>query len=388
MIRSIMFFILGLIATQTPATDKVKVGFVTTLSGPGAAIGIDVRDGFNLLVKMNSGKLGNLPAQVIVADDATNPEQGKQAVDRMLKLEKVDIMTGIVFSNVLFASLPAIFEARIPYLSPNTGPEDFAGAKCNPNFYAVAWQNEDLSAAMGKWMTDRGFKSAVLIAPNYPGGRETLNGVKRSYKGPAQEVYTKLGQLDYGAELASIRAAKPDALYMFLPGGMGINFVKQFVAAGMSQDIRLVMTGVTADEDILKPLGSLMLGTFNSSHWAHDLDNEANRRFVAAFEKEHGRLPSMFAAQAYDTALLIDSAIRDAKGRIENPAAFRRALEAANFKSVRGPFKFNRNHYPIHDIYLRVVVQDSKGRITNKTVGTIAKQFADPFADKCSMPKL
>jgi branched-chain amino acid transport system substrate-binding protein len=377
-----------ILPTAVFAADKVKVGFVTTLSGPGSAIGIDVRDGFNLLVKMNGGKLGGLPAQVIVADDATKPEQGKQAVERMLNLEKVDVMTGIVFSNVLFAALPSIFDAKIPYLSPNTGPEDFAGAKCHPNFYAIAWQNEDLSAVMGKWMTDKGFKNVMMIAPNYQGGRETLNGVKRGYKGPAQEIYTKLGQIDYGAELTSIRAAKPDALYMFLPGGMGINFVKQFVAAGMSRDIQLVMTGVTADEDVLKPLGNLMLGTFNTSHWGHDLDNEANRKFVAAFEKEYGRLPSMFAAQSYDTALAIDSGIRGAKGRIENAAAFRRGLEAANFKSVRGPFKFNKNHYPIHDIYLRVVVQDAKGRITNKTVGTVARQFADPFAEKCNMPKL
>ena len=380
--------VLALVPAMAIAADKVKVGFVTTLSGPGGVIGADVRDGFNLLVKMNGGKLGGLPAQVVVADDATNPEQGRQAVDRMVKLEKVDVMTGIVFSNVLFAALPSIFDAKIPYLSPNTGPEDFAGAKCHPNFYAVAWQNEDLSAVMGKWMTERGFKNVMMIAPNYQGGRETLNGVKRGYKGQAQEIYTKLGQIDYGAELSTIRNAKPDALYMFLPGGMGINFVKQFVAAGMSKDIQLVMTGVTADEDVLKPLGNLMLGTFNTSHWAHDLDNEANRRFVAAFEKEYNRLPSMFAAQAYDTALAIDAGIRDAKGRIENPAAFRRGLEAANFKSVRGPFKFNRNHYPIHDIYLRVVVQDAKGRITNKTVGTVARQFADPFADKCNMPKL
>ncbi|MSQ69908.1 MAG: ABC transporter substrate-binding protein [Betaproteobacteria bacterium] len=374
------------LALPVTAADRVKVGFISTLSGPAGAIGADVRDGFNLLIKMNAGKLGGLPAEVSVTDDGVNPETGKQAVERMLKRDRVDFMTGIVFSAVLLPVLPAILESKTFYLSPNTGPEDYAGAKCNPYFFAVAWQNEDLAAAMGTFVNEKGFKNLQLIAPNYPGGRETLNGFKRTFKGKYTETYTKLGQLDYAAELAEMRAGKPDALFMFLPGGMGINFIKQFVAGGLSKDVQLFVPGYSADEDSIKPLGETLLGTFNTSQWAHDLDNAANRKFVEAFQKEHKRLPTMYAAQGYDTAQSLDAAIRDVKGKIEDKAALRKALEAARFASVRGNFKFNKNHYPIHDIYMRVVGKDAQGRITNRTIGTVVKNFADPFVTSCKMP--
>ena len=374
------------LALQVGAADRIKVGFISTLTGPAGSIGADVRDGFNLRIKMNGGKLGALPAEVIVTDDGVNPETGKLAVERMLKRDRVDIMTGIVFSAVLLPVLPAILESKTFYLSPNTGPEDYAGAKCNPYFFAVAWQNEDLAAAMGSFVMEKGFKNVQLIAPNYPGGRETLNGFKRTYKGKYNETYTKLGQLDYAAEIAEMRAGKPDALFMFLPGGMGINFVKQFVAGGLSKDTQLFVPGFSADEDSIKPLGDTLLGTFNTSQWAHDLDNPANRRFVDAFQKEFKRLPTMFAAQGYDTAQALDAAVRDVKGKIEDKAALRKALEAARFSSVRGSFRFNNNHYPIHDIYMRLVVKDAQGRITNRTIGTAVKNFADPFAGQCKMP--
>jgi branched-chain amino acid transport system substrate-binding protein len=380
--------VLALAAMSAPAADRIKVGFVSTLSGPAAAIGIDVRDGFNLVAKLNGGRLGGLPAEVIVVDDAVNPDTGRQAVERLLRRERVDIMTGIVFSAVLLPVLPSILETKTFYLSPNTGPQDYAGEKCNPYFFAVAWQNEDLSAAMGRFVSDKGFKNVVLMAPNYPGGRETLNGFKRTYKGKFEEVYTKLGQLDYAAELATIRASKPDAMFVFLPGGMGINFVKQFVASGMSKDTQLFVPGFNADEDILKPLGETMLGTFNTSHWGHDLDNAANKKFVEAFRKEYNRTPTMYASQGYDTALLLDAAIRDVKGKIEDKKAFGRALAAARFQSTRGSFKFNKNHYPIHDIYMRVVSKDATGVVTNRTLGKAVADHADPFAASCKMPAL
>jgi branched-chain amino acid transport system substrate-binding protein len=307
-------------------------------------------------------------------------------VDRMIQRDRVDFMTGVVFSAVLLPILHSILDSKTFYLSPNTGPRDYAGSKCHPYFFAVAWQNEDLSTAMGRFMTEEGFKNVYAIAPNYPGGHETLHGFKRSYKGNYQEFYTKLGQLDYGAELSTIRAAKPDAVFMFLPGGMGINFIKQFVAGGLSRDIKLFVPGFSADEDTIKPLQEVLLGAFNASQWAHDLPNEANRKFVAAFEREYQRLPSMFAAQAWDTIALIDAAVRDTKGRIEDKDAVRNALRAARFESVRGTFKFNRNHYPIHDIHMRVVERDAKGRITNRTVGKIMEAYADPYAHECKMP--
>jgi branched-chain amino acid transport system substrate-binding protein len=375
-----------LFATSVYAADKVKVGFLSTLSGPGAGLGIDIRDGFNLATKHLNGQFGGLPVELIVADDQQKPEVAQQISEKFLKKDKVDFMTGIVFSNIMLAVGQPVFDHKTFYLSANAGPSQYAGEQCNPYFFNVAWQNDNLHEAVGKYVQDKGFKNVVLVAPNYPGGKDAMSGFKRFYKGKiGEEVYTKLGQLDYAAELAQIRSLKPDALFFFLPGGMGINFVKQFVATGLSKDIQLFAPGFSADEDVIKAVGAPMLGLFNSSHWAHDMDNAENKRFVADFQKEYGRLPSLYAAQGYDTALLIDAAVRDTKGKLEDKNLLRQALEAKRFKSVRGDFKFNSNHYPVQNYYLRVIGRDAQGRVTNKTMGTVFTEHADAYVGQCKM---
>lgn len=372
------------------AADAVKVGLLSTLSGPGAGIGIDVRDAFQLAVKLNGGKLGGLPAEVVVADDQASPDVGRQTADRLVKRDKVDFMTGIVFSNVMLAVGAPTFASKTFYISANAGPSQYAGEHCNPYFFSASYQNDNMHEAVGKTVADKGFKRVALIAPNYPAGKDALAGFKRFYKGGEviMETYTPLSQLDYGAELSKLRAAKPDAVYIFLPGGLGINFIKQFVGAGLSKDMTLFGPGFSGDEDVIKAVGEPMLGMFNTSQWGHDMDNAANKKFVAAFEKEFGRLPTLYAAQAYDAAGLIDAAVRDTKGKLDDKAAVRRALEAARFDSVRGAFKFNTNHYPVQDYYLRVITKDAKGRITNRTMGTVFKNHADAYVGACKMPAL
>jgi branched-chain amino acid transport system substrate-binding protein len=369
------------------STEPVKIGLLSTLSGPGAGLGIDIRDGFQLAIKLGGGKLGGRPAEVIIADDQASPDVGRQTADRLVKRDKVDFMTGVVFSNVMLAVGAPTFQSKTFYVSANAGPSQYAGDQCNPYFFSASWQNDNLHEAVGKTVMDKGYKKVALIAPNYPAGKDALTGFKRFYKGEiASETYTQLTQLDYGAELSQLRASKPDAVYIFLPGGLGINFIKQFVGAGLSKDMTLFGPGFSGDEDVIKAVGEPMLGMFNTSQWAHDLDNAANKKFVAAFEKEFGRLPSLYAAQGYDAAKLIDAAVRDSKGKLEDKAAVRKALEAAKFDSVRGAFKFNVNHYPIQDYYLRVITKNAKGQITNRTIGTVFKNHADAYAGSCKMP--
>ncbi len=375
--------------TGAYATETVKVGLLTTLSGPGAGLGVDIRDGFQLVVTLNGGKLGGLGAEVVIADDAANPETGRQTADRLIKRDKVDFLTGIVFSNVMLAVGAPTFASKTFYISANAGPSQLAGAQCNPYFFAVSWQNDNLHEAVGHYVAEKGFKKLALVAPNYPAGKDALTGFKRYYKGDvALEVYTQLKQLDYGAELSRIRAAKPDAVYIFLPGGLGINFIKQFVGAGLNKETKLFGPGFSADEDVIKAVGAPMLGMFNSSHWAHDLDNAANKTSVTAFEKAYGRLPSLYASQGYDAARMIDAAVRDVKGNIEDKAALHKALAAAKFDSVRGALKFNTNQYPIQDYYIREIVKDAKDRVTNRTVGVAFKNHADAYVGECKMPPL
>ncbi len=376
----------GAMSMAAQAADKVKVGFVSTLSGPGGILGVAIRDGFQLGIEHTGGKLGGLPVELLIEDDQQKPDVAKQLTDKLIKRDKVDFITGIVFQNILQAAQASVLGSETYYISPNTGPSELAGAGCNPYFFAVSWVSDSYSEATGKNMTDKGYKNVFVIAPNYPGGKDVVNGFKRYYKGNyAGEVYTKLGQLDYAVEISQMRAAKPDAVFFFLPGGMGVNFLKQWHQAGMNKEFPLFGTGWSFDQDTLAAVGEPTLGALNASHWNLDLDNAANKKFVADFEKKFGRLPNEFAAQGYDAAMLIDAAVRDVKGKIEDKAALRKALEAANFKSVRGAFKFNKNHFPIQNYYLRQVVKDDKGRFVNKTAGTIFTDHQDAYVSACNM---
>ena len=383
--------LVGLAALLVPlaaaAADKVRVGFVSTLSGPSAALGIDIRDGFLLAVKLNGGKLGGLPAEVLVSDDQFKPDVAKQLFEKNVKRDKVDFMTGVVFSNIMLAALPEALDANTIYLSPNAAPSPMAGKDCNPLFFAVSWPNDAYHEAAGQYATQRGMKSVYLLAPNYQAGKDSLTGFKRMYKGQViGENYTKLGQLDYAAELAEIRAAKPQVLYVFLPGGMGINFIKQFVGAGLGKDMTLLLPGFSADQDVITPVGAAMSGIFNTAHWSPDFSNPANQKFMAEFQKEYKRVPTVYASQGYDTALLINAAVRDVKGKVEDREAVRKALKAARFESVRGAFKFNTNQNPIQNYYVRTVGSDGKGGLINKSFNEpILRDHGDAYVQSCPM---
>ena len=374
-----------LAAGAAEAADSVKIGMITTLSGGGASLGIDIRDGFELAMKQKGGQLGGVPTELIVVDDAREVENAKQAATRLLKQDNVDIVTGIVWSNLAMAVVPGVTREGKVYISPNAGPSALAGANCDKNYFNVAWQNDNLHEAMGQYVSDMGYKKVYLVAPNYPAGKDALEGFKRYYKGEvAAEVYTKLGQVDYAAEIANLRAAAPDAVFFFLPGGMGINFVKQYAQAGLIKDIPLFGPAFSFDEGILKAVGDAAVGTFNTSQYSHDLDNEANKAFVAAFVEAYGRKPSLYASQGYDAAMLIDSAVAKVGGNVADNEAFRTALKAADFTSVRGAFKFNTNNHPIQDIYVREVVKDGDA-VTNKVVGKVFTDHGDAYAAECKM---
>ncbi|ARP96654.1 ABC transporter substrate-binding protein [Bordetella genomosp. 13] len=367
--------------------DTIKVGIANDISGPFAALGAEARDGFNLAIKQLGGKLGGQPAEFLQTDMGGNPDQARQLATRYIQREKVDFFTGPIGSNVALAVGPALFAAKVPYLSNNPGPSQYAGAQCNKFWFGTTYQNDAFHEVAGKVAADRGYKKMFIVAPDYPAGKDALTGFKRGYKNPvANERYTKLGQIDYAAELAEIRAAAPEAVYIFLPGGMGINFVKQFVAAGLSQNIKLVGPGFSADEDVIPAVGEPMLGMVNTAQWAHDLDVPQNKQFVDAFRKEYnGRYPSVYAAQAYDVIMAMDAAVKQAGGKASDRDAIVAALEKADFPSVRGSFTYGRNHYPIQAYYAREVGKDAQGRITNKLVGKVYDKHQDVYVGECKL---
>jgi len=355
----------------------VKIGMITTLSGGGASLGVAIRDGFMLAIKQS----GRTDVEVIVEDDQRKPDIAVQLADRMIQSDKVDILTGIVWSNLAMAVVPSVTAQGKFYISPNAGPSALAGKGCHKNYFNAAWQNDNLHEAAGAWANTAGFKNSFILAPNYPAGVDALNGYKRFYKGKiAGEVFTKLGQKDYAGEIAQIRASGADSVFFFLPGGMGIAFLKQYADSGVN--LPLVGPAFSFDQDILQAVGDAALGVHNTSQWNKDLDNPANKAFVAAFVKEYGRLPSLYASQGYDTANLILSALD--KADVKDADAFRAALEAADFASVRGKFRFGPNHHPIQDIYVREVVKEGDV-YTNRLVGVALKDRGDAYAAECRM---
>jgi len=369
--------ILGLFINPVFANGhkKIKVGMITTLSGGGSGLGIDVRDGFLLAVK------GDKHFEVIVKDDQRKPDIAVQIADKMIQSDKVDVLTGIIWSNLAMAVVPAAVKQGKFYLSPNAGPSKLAGKGCHKNYFNVAWQNDNLHEAAGGYGNTAGYKNSFILAPNYPAGKDALTGYKRFFKGKIEkELYTKLGQKDYAAEIAQIRSSKADSIYFFLPGGMGISFMKQLSQSGIN--LPVIGPAFSFDQGILKAVGDAALGVKNTSQWSKDLDNKANKKFVQDFQKEYGRLPSLYASQGYDTGKLLISALNVAD--VKDQDKFRSALKNANFESTRGSFKFDTNQHPIQDIYVREVIKEGK-ILTNKIISTGLKSRSNAYVKDCPL---
>ncbi len=383
--KSILTVFFFFIAVQFCAAEPVKIGMITTLSTKAGYLGEDIRDGFKLAIDQEGGKLGGIPVELMVEDDGRKPEKGKQIAERFIKKDNAKILTGIVFSNVAMAVVPKVVREGTVYLSTNAAPSKLAGKGCDPNYFSVSYQNDNLDEVVGQYVSEAGHKSVYLIAPNYPAGKDHLAGFKRYYQGTIKgEVYTKLGQSDYAAEIAALRAAKPEAVFFFLPGGMGINFLKQYAQAGLSKEIPVYGPAFSFDERILKAVGPAAMGVKNGSQWTHDLDNPANIEFVKAYLKAYGRMPTLYAAQGYDTARLIGSALKAVNGGLGDLSMFKAALKKADFDSVRGNFRFGTNQHPIQDVYIREVVQTENG-YTNKTVKKVFADHVDAYASECQM---
>ncbi len=373
-------------ALPAAAQSPVKIGLITTLSGPGGYLGEDVRDAFALAIEQEGGKLGGVPVELMVEDDGLKPGQAKQVAEKFIKTGNAKILTGIIFSNVAVATVPDVLDAGAFYISPNAGPSNFAGKDCNENYFVASWQNDSLHEAAGQQATTLGYKKMAILAPNYQAGKDALAGFKRMYKGEVvAEIYTKLDQTDFSAEMAQIRAAKPDAVFQFHPGGLGITFIKQYVQAGLKDSIPMVVAAPSLDNRILEAVGPAAQGIRLSSHWNTDFDNASNKQFVAAFEKKYNRVPTFYAGQGYDTALLIASALKATNGRVEDAAAFRNALRKADFPAIRGSFKFANNQHPIQDWYALSVVKGEGDKLSIKTGGKILSNHGDVYAKDCKL---
>ena len=379
--------ILGLGLPAAFAQQSVKIGFVSTFSGPQAAIGEDMRRSVDLAVEHLGGKMAGKPIQIVYEDDQFKPDVGKQKSEKLVQQDKVDFVSGYIWSNVLLASLKTVVdEGDTILIGANAGPSQIAGPLCNKNFFSTSWQNDQTPMAMGEYLNKKGVKNLYLMGPNYAAGKDMLAGVKLTYKGKiVGEDYTKWpGQLDFSAELAKIAQVKPEGIFIFYPGAHGVQFLKQYVQAGLNKTIPLYQV-FSIDAITLPQQGAMALGTLGAQEWVNDLPNEQNKRYVADFKKKYGVYPSYYGAQSYDAIMLIDSAVEALKGDLKDKAKVRAEIMKANFKSLRGGFKFNTNHFPIQNFYIQETVKDADGQMTVKTIATAVKDGKDPYYEKCSM---
>jgi len=377
--------VLGVAASAAGAQEKLKIGLLTTLSGPPAALGNQQRNGFQLALKQMGGKLGGREVELIIQDDELKPDVAVIKAKALVERDKVDFVVGPIFSNILQAILKPVTDSSAFLISPNAGTSNFAGKECNANLFVTSYQNDQNHEVLGKYAQDSGIKKAFIMAPNYQAGKDSLAGFKRYFKGEVvDEVYVPLNQLDYAAELSKIAAAKPDAIFVFLPGGMGVNFVKQFRQAGLADSIKF-LSAFTVDESTLPAQQDAAVGFFGGANWAPNLDNAANKKFVADYEKEYNAVPASYAFQAYDAAQLIDSALKATKGDTANKDALRAAMMKADFVSPRGGFKFNTNHYPIQDFYLVKVAKRADGKFQTEIAQKVFSDYKDPHVADCAM---
>jgi branched-chain amino acid transport system substrate-binding protein len=375
------------LANPAMAADSIKIGFVSTFSGPTAVIGNDMRNSFELALDHMGRKMGGKPVEVIYEDDGQKPDVGKQKTEKLVQSDKVDFIAGYIWSNVLLASLKTAVDSQTFLVSANAGPSQLAGELCSPYVFSTSWQNDQTPQAMGEFMNQKGVKSVFLIGPNYAAGKDMLAGVKSTFKGEIKgEEYTVWPtQLDFSAELSKARASGAASIFVFYPGAAGVQFLNQYAQAGLKAQMPLY-TAFTVDELSLPLQKENALGVPGAQEWVNDLPNEQNKKFVADYRKKYpGLRPTYYGAQAYDAAQLINSAVVAVKGDTSKKDAMKAEMEKANFKSLRGPFKFGNNHIPIQNFYLQDVVKDADGALSLKTVATIVKDSQDRFHDKCLM---
>ena len=372
-------------ATPAMAQQKIKIGFISTFSGPQGVMGEFMKESVELALDHLGRKVGGLDVEMFYGDDQVKPDVGVQVAEEMLKKHQVDFVSGIIWSNVMMAVVPVVTGANKIMVGTNAGASPLAGSQCNELYFSTSWNNDQTPEAMGKFLQDTGVNDIYVLAPNYQAGKDMVAGLKRYYKGRiVEEIYTKLGQQDYQAEITQLRSKNPKAVFAFYPGGMGIQFLRQYDQAGLRGKLPLY-TVYTVDEISIPAVKDAAVGIYETRYWSPDLKNAPNQKFVNDYKKKYGKLPVFYGAQSYDSIMLIDSAVKATKGNLKDTKALVQAMRKADFPSLRGPFQYNVNHHPIQNFYLLKAEKVKSGDIEMHIQKTIFEKHKDSYYQDCKM---
>jgi branched-chain amino acid transport system substrate-binding protein len=375
-------------AASGAAAQELRIGFLNTTTGGGALIGKHLENGWKLGLEhagwtKDGDKLGGVPTKIFYADDQGKPDVGLKEVDKFLKQDKVHIVSGIIWSHVMLTIQKPIFESKVMILSTNAGPSPLAGEQCNPLFTSSSFMNDGNAEATGVMATKDGIKTVVAMAPNYQAGKDNVNGFVRTYKGGkvVETILFKVGETDYQADLAKVRAVKPQALYIFAPGAMGVAFMKQWASSGLNKEIKLYSI-YTIDGVTLPGIGDAAIGATEAGHWNPDLDNAKNKRFIKDYMAKFGHMPSYFAVQSYDAPELIAKAMKAVGGKTDDMGAVAKAIRKGTMDSPRGTIKYNVNGMVMQPYWRLNVVKGADGKPTIKGAEKIL-DHKDAYWEKC-----
>jgi branched-chain amino acid transport system substrate-binding protein len=384
--RALLLIAVTLLAGPALGQEKIRLGWIAAVSGPFNLAAAEQKRGFDIALEHLGNRLGGVPVEVITGDSKGNPGATVQELSRLIDRDRVDLITGLTASNEILAAIKPITDARIFLIGSYGGPAQAAGEGCSPYYFNTSFQNDQVTEGIGAYMTQKGVKKLYLMAMDYEAGHEHSNAARKGYTADVvAQVFTPIAQVDFASDIAKVRASGADAVWAFYPGAAGIAFTRQWAQGGMQGKIPLYSNVALSEPLLFAAQGKTALGITITSNYFAALDNPENRKFVDSFRAKFNRDPATFAAFQYDAVMLIDAAVREVKGDIKNQDAFRAALRKASFKSLRGPFRFSRNHQPVQNAYAGVVEARADGNLYIKTLGTIRENSPDNFAAKCPM---
>jgi branched-chain amino acid transport system substrate-binding protein len=365
---------------------NIVIGVIATLSGPGAIAGQDLVDGFTIAMRHLGGRFANQEVRVVVNDDRGSPDIALQAVRRMLEREKVDIVLTGVSQASLMAIVGPLETSRVFVLNLDTAPAALAGPECSPWLFDLGTPAEGVHEAAGLYFTNEKVRRLVVVGPDSPITADAVAALKRTFTGEVvATLMPRHGATTYPGEIAQLRRLRPDAVYTLLTGGMGVDFVREYDAAGLKAEMPLAGSWLSFERPMLPAMAEAASDVPNIGPWSFDLDTPQNRRLVTDFDAEYGRSATSWVAEGYDAGLLLDAALKTTNGRTSDADALRAALRRAEFPSVRGAFRFNSNHFPVVNLYLRRVGRDAKGRANSELKGVLLKDWRDHQAARCPM---
>ncbi|CAA7617917.1 ABC transporter substrate-binding protein [Magnetospirillum sp. SS-4] len=373
-------------ASTAAGNPTIVVGVIATLSGPGAMAGQDSLDGFTTALRQMGGRFANQEVRVVPVDDRGSPDVAMQVTRRLLEREKVDFILTAVSQASMAAIVKPLNESRTFILNLDAYPDGLFGARCSASLFGLGTPPDAVSEAAGMHFANEKYRRLVVIGHDTRQTDMAVAALRRTWGGEDVTVLkARHGAATFAPEIRRIRELAPDAVYTLLSGGMGLALVRDYAAAGLKADIPLLGVWSNFERPHLTAMDDQGLDLLNVAPWSPDLDSPLNKRMISDFELEYGRPATSWVAQGYDSALLLEAAMKVTAGRTSDREAVRNALRRAEFASVRGGFRFETNHAPVINLYLRRVARDAKGRLTEETRGVLAREWRGRDAAHCPM---